>query len=104
MTLRVGTKWKLQLTINFIFGDNKIQMSTNFVSSSRMRLQASVMRSLVDVAFSLLVASHGINNFFQDFLASSFTGCVSWLSSDNFDRQPGRKFCHLSLHFAHAPC
>ncbi len=24
MTLRVGTKWKLQLTINFISGDNKI--------------------------------------------------------------------------------
>ncbi len=104
MTLRVGTKWKLQLPINFIFEDNKIQTSTNFVSSSRMHLQASVMRSLIDVAFSLLVASHGINNLFQDFLASSVTGCVPWLSSDNFNRQPGHKFRHLSLHFAHAPC
>ncbi len=69
-----------------------------------MRLQASVVRSLIDVAFALLVTLHCVNDVFQDFLASSFSGCMLWLSSDNFDRQPGREFCHLSSHLAHAPC
>ncbi len=62
------------------------------------------MRGLVDVAFTLLVMSHCVDDVLQDFLAASFLGCMSWLSADKFDRQPGRESGHLSFHFSHAPC
>ncbi len=66
--------------------------------------QAGILRSLIDMAFSLLILSHGVDNFLQDFLAPSFTGCMSWLPSDNFNRQPGRSFtiCPFILHMPHA--
>ncbi len=64
----------------------------------------SILSDWVNMPFLLLVSVHGVNNRFKNLLASSVTGCRSWLSSDNFDWQPGREFGHLCLHLAHAPC